>query len=129
MPPLAAITFTVTVQELLAGIEPVIKVTFERFVRAANSVLLQVVRATPTTTKPLGSVSIRGAVRMASVASGLLKVIVSVDVPPALIVAGLNALPSVGWLLAGELTVNVAIAGAVLLPLPVCKTPAASELI
>jgi hypothetical protein len=47
-------------------------------------------------TTPLGKVSTSGAVRVATVASALLKVMVSVETPPASMVAGLKALPSVG---------------------------------
>ena len=44
-------------------------------------------------------------------------------------VAGLKVLPSVGaTMITGVLTVKVATAGAALLPLLVCKAPAASEL-
>ena len=84
--------------------------------------------ACATTTTPLGKVSMSGAVRLAAVAFGLLKVMVRVETPPALMVAGLKALPSVGATPAGALTVKVATAGAALLPLLVCKAPAASEL-
>jgi hypothetical protein len=45
---------------------------------------------------PLGKVSVNGDVRVATVASGLLKVMVRVELPPALMVAGLKALPIVG---------------------------------
>jgi hypothetical protein len=53
---------------------------------------------------------------------------VNVELPPALIVAGLKALPTVGNTSAGVLTVKVAIAGPALLPLPVTNAPAASVL-
>src|SRR5450432_4530559 len=64
-------------------------------------------------TTPLGKVSMSGAVRVATVTSGLLKVTVSVETPPALTVAGLKALPSVGGT-TSEMTVRVAMAGPVL---------------
>ncbi len=56
----------------------------------------QVVLALPVTTSPLGNVSVSGELRVAAETSALLNVIVRVDPPPARIVAGLNALPSVG---------------------------------
>lgn len=128
MPPLAAITGTVTVQEpLLGGIDPPVKVTVAPPV-GAFTVPLQFVLALPATTIPPGNVSVSGAVKMARVVPGLLKVMVRVDISPALIATGLKALPSVGVVITGELTVKVAMAGAVLLPFPVFKAPAANEL-
>lgn len=126
-PPLAAVTVTVTVQKLLAGIEPPVKMTFEPPVVAVTAPP-QVVLGLPATSTPLGNVSVNGAVKLASVASGLLKVRVRVDVPPALIVAGLKALPRAGVTTKGELTVKVEIAEEALLPFPVFNTPAASKL-
>ena len=76
----------------MAGIEPPVKVTVEV---PPSSVPPQVVLRVPETTTPLGNVSVSDA-ELAAVASGLLKVMVRVDVPPALMVAGLKALPSVG---------------------------------
>ena len=85
-----------------------------------------------TTVRPLGNVSMNCADRLAGVALALLKVMVSVENPPALMVAGLKDLPSVGGVttpgVVGVLTVKVATAGAALLPLLVCKAPAGSEL-
>ncbi len=87
----------------------------------------QVVLALPaTTTTPLGNVSVSGAVRVAFVALVLLKVMVSVETPPALMVAGLKALVSFGATLAAGLTVKIAEACAALLPLLVCNAPAGS---
>ena len=84
---------------------------------------------TAAITTPLGKVSMSGAVRLATVLLGLLKVMVRVETPPASMVAGLKVLPSVGAMTtAGVLTVKVATAGAALLPLLVCSAPAASEL-
>src|SRR5581483_4200145 len=80
----------------------------------------------PEITTPLGNVSVSGAVRFAAVLFALLKVMVRVEAQPVLIVAGLKALPSVGAMLV-ETTVKVAMAGAALLPLLVCKAPAAIE--
>jgi hypothetical protein len=88
----------------------------------------QVVLAVPETTTPLGNVSVNGALRVAAVVFALLKVIVRVEVPPAAMVAGLKALPSVGVTIDELLTVRVATAGAALVPLLVTKAPAASEL-
>lgn len=125
---MAAVTGTVTVQVLLAGIEfPAAKITVEPPVGAVT-VPLQVVLALPETTIPAGNVSVSGAVKLATVMAGLLNVMVRVDMSPALIAVGLKALPSVGVMIPGALTVKVAMAKAVLLPFPVCKAPAANEL-
>ena len=59
---------------------------------------------------------------------GLVKVIVSVETPPGLIVLGVKDLLNVTGILAGVLTVKVATAGPALLPLLVCKAPAVSVL-
>ena len=93
------------------------------------TVPLQVVLATPVTLSPAGSVSTSGAVSTAGVALALLSVSVSVDVPPWAMVAGVNDLPRVGAAGPAGMTVRVATAGAVLLPLEVCKAPTARELI
>ena len=92
LPAFAAVTFTVTVQEPVAGIDPPVKVTVEP---TAVTVPPQVVLALPATITPIGKVSVTDA-ELAAVASGLLKVIVSSDVAPAPMVAGLNALASEG---------------------------------
>jgi hypothetical protein len=81
----------------------------------------------PATSTPLGNVSVSGAVRLAIVLLGLFKVMVSVEVPPAEMVAGLKDLFSVGATLTAR-TVKVATAGAALLPMLVCKAPGASAL-
>ena len=86
---------------------------------------MQVELTLPAIDTPLGNVSVSGAVRLA-MAPALLSVMVSVEIPPASIVAGLKALPSVTP--EGVETVKVAKAGAALLPWLVCKAPAASEL-
>ena len=69
------------------------------------------------------------AVRLATVLLGLVKVMVRVETPPALMVAGLKDLVSTGAMITevGR-TVKVASAGAALTPLLVCKAPAGSEL-
>jgi len=111
------------VQELFAWMEPPVKVIVDAVV---ESVPLQVVAALPDTTTPLGKLSVRGALSVATVAPALVNVIVRVEMPPALMVAALKALPSVTA--EGVETVKVATAGAALLPPMVCKAPAASEL-
>ena len=93
MPPLAAVTATITVQEPFAGIEPPVKVTLDA---VDATVPPQLVPGVPAIVTPLGRVSVNGAVRLAAVAAALLKVIVRVEIPPASMVAGLKALPSVG---------------------------------
>jgi len=111
--------------ELPAGIEPPVNVTAEA-PPLAVSVPPQVLPALPETATPLGNVSVSGVVRLAGVEPALLKVIVRTETPPALMVAGLKALPSV--IGDGVETVNVATAGAAFFPLLVIKSPAASVL-
>jgi len=81
------------VHEPLAGIAPPVNVTDD-----APEVTdpLHVVLGAPLTVNPLGNVSVNGLVMLAAEAFALLKVIVSVEDPPALMVAGLKALPTVG---------------------------------
>jgi hypothetical protein len=79
----------------LTGILPPVRVTTE-LPAVAVSAPPHVVVPPPETSRPLGSVSVNGALRLAAVVLGLLKVIVRVEVPPALMVAGLKALLSVG---------------------------------
>ena len=126
-----AVTFTVTVQEVLAGIdEPADRVTVEVPGPAVIWPPPQVLPALEglATTKPGGRVSISAELRMATVeVSGLLKVMVSFEVLPALMVAGVKALPSIGAATSG-VTVKVAKPGVALLPLVVSKALAASEL-
>jgi len=124
LPPVAAVTGTVMVHDPLAGIDPPVKVTDE-----ALNVMLpphELVGVEEIVT-PAGKVSVRGDVMLAALALGLLNVIVRVEAPPALMVAGLNALASVGAD-PGALTVKVATTGAALLPLLVTKAPAGIEL-
>ncbi len=113
-------------QEPLAGIAPLVNVTFEE-PWSAVTVPPQVVEALPETSIPSGSLSTSGAVRWAIVALGLFKVIARVETPPAEIVAGLNVLLSVGAIATGT-TIKVATAGATLMPWLVCNEPAGSEL-
>lgn len=110
-------------QEPLTGIVPPVRVTVELVVDAVPP---HVVVALPEVSKPAGMVSVRGAVIVAAVPA-LLSVSVSVERPPTTIVAGLKAFPRVTPV--GDETVSVAMAGPALLPLLVCRTPAASELI
>lgn len=119
-------TGTVIVQEPLAGIPPPLKVTVA-LPAAADKVPPQVVLPEPETTTPDGKLSVSGAVSFAIVASGLVKVIVTVEAVPAFTVVGLKALLSEGAR-APQRTVRVATAGELLLPLLVCSAPAASEL-
>ena len=81
-------------------------------------------------TIPSKSLSMSDAVRLAAVALGLLKVMVSVETPPTtLIVAGLKALASVGGTKGTAITTNVVIAGAVFAPLLVLKAMGGSVLV
>ena len=96
MPPPEAVTFTVTVQEPLAGIEPPVRVTVELPALAASVPPHVVLAVLPNTTTPLGNVSVSGALRLAAVLLVLLKVRVRVETPPALTVAGPKALLIVG---------------------------------
>jgi len=89
----------------------------------------QVVLPPADTITPLGSVSIRGADRPEADPVELLRVRVTVEVPPAVMDVGLNSLPSVGGATTMGTTVKVATAGAALLPVVVSSAPAASELI
>ena len=122
LPPPGAVTSTVTVQEPLIGIQPPVKVTVELPRTAVTVPPAHVVPAPPETTTPMGNVSTSGAVSVATVVFGLLKVMVRVETPPAGMAAGLKDLLSVGGTLASG-TVKVAMAGAALLPLLVCNAP------
>jgi hypothetical protein len=75
-------------------------------------------------TTPPVKVSVSAAVRVAALPFALPSVMVSVETPGALMVAGLKALLSVTVVL----TANVAVAAALLLPLLVCKALAGSVL-
>jgi len=55
-----------------------------------------VVLALPEITTPAGNVSVSGALRLSAVVPELLNVMVSVEIPPSVIVAGLKAFPNVG---------------------------------
>ena len=137
MPPRGAVTCTVTLQELLAGIDlPVGKVTV---VPPAVAVTVvpppQVVPALSgfAITTPLGNVSMSGAVRVAAALLAFVKVMVRVEtplrLPPFPEGMGFGLKPFVSVIgTAGVMTVKVAAAGAALLPLLVCKAPASSVL-
>ena len=118
------VTFTVTVQEPLAGIEPPVKVTLDVPVVAVPP---QLELALPETSMPLGNVSVSGPVRPAAMLFGLVNVMVRVEIPPDVMAAGIKDLRRTGETL--EVTVNVALAVAVLPPLLVSSAPTASVLI
>jgi hypothetical protein len=111
----------------LAGIVPPVNVTFGSPVLPVR-VPPQVVVAVPESTIPLGKVSTSGDERVAALLLGFVNVMVREEDPPALIVEGLKDLLSVGGVAGIELTVKVATAAPVLLPLLVCNEPAGSEL-
>ena len=99
LPGLAAITCTLTVQEPLAGIAPPVSVTDE-LPASAVTVPPQVLLAfgVGATSTPVGRLSTRGEFRLAIVSLPLFNVSVRVEIPPAVIVAGLNAFRSlVEW--------------------------------
>src|SRR5580658_402233 len=79
---------------------PPVKVTTDRPI-VALTVPPQVVLAFPETDMPLGNVSVRTDVMLAAVLSGLLKVRVSVELPPAVIEGLLKDLASTGGALTG----------------------------
>jgi hypothetical protein len=114
------------VQELLAGIEPS-NVTVEVLV-LTMSVTQVLVGVPEATVKPVGNVSTRGVLKVTELAFRFVNVIVRVASSPAVMLAGLKALLTVGGTIPGVLTVKVATAGAALGPLLVVKVPAASEL-
>ena len=118
-----AVTFTVTVQEPLAGTEPPVNVTVDALIVVIPA---QVLLALPETSKPTGNVSVSGAVSAAAMLFGLVNVMVRVEIPPDVMAAGLKDLRSVGETF--EVTVNVAPADAVLAPLLVLSTPTANVL-
>jgi hypothetical protein len=96
LPPAGAVTVAVTVQEPSAGIVPPVKVSVEVVSVATPAVQLVAGAGAAEITTPLGIVSRSGAVRTAGMALAFDKVITSVEVPPALIVAGVKDLPTVG---------------------------------
>ena len=125
LPPMAPVTFTVTVQEPFAGMDPPIRVTLDTSTVTEPP---QVLLLPPEVNRPLGKVSVSGAVRVAMLLLGLIKVIVRVEVPPEGMVTGEKVLLTNGAEGVAGMTVKVAAAGAVLFPLLVCNDPIASEL-
>jgi len=109
-------------QEPLAGIAPPVKVMCE-LPCTAVSVPPQLVLAPPETMMPLGNVSVNGAVSIAAVLLGLVRVIVRFEVPPELMVAGLKALTTLGGMPAELLTVKVETVPTALVPVVVCSVP------
>jgi len=85
----------------LAGIDPPVSFTLDGVVLTMP--LTQVVLAfgVAATNTPLGNVSVSGAIMLAGALFALLKVIVIVEVPPAVMVAGVKDLPTVGLPVAG----------------------------
>src|ERR1700676_1345394 len=113
LPATGAVTCAVTVQEPLAGIAPSVRPTTEGPMTnhsgednasartlpaecAASESIQLLLTLLAITSRPLGNVSMNCAVRLAGVLLALLKVMVRVETPPALILAGLKDLPSVG---------------------------------
>lgn len=95
LPAAGAVTFTVTVQEPLVGIVPPVNITVELPV-APVRVPPQVVVPGAETVTPVGSESTSGEVKLAALPLALLKVMVRTEVPPAVMLAGLKALLTVG---------------------------------
>lgn len=122
--PQFAVTFTVRLQELLAGMEPPVKVTLET---STVAVPPQVLLALPEMIIPVGKESVSGAVSVAAVLLRFRKVIVRVESPPAITVAGLNDLSRMGGVVA--ISIKVAPAAATLLPLLVSSAPTVSVLL
>ena len=117
--PQSAVTPTVTVQEALAGIHPPVKVTTPPPFGAVT-IPPHVVLALPLMVSPSGNWSVSGAVSASTPALLLLRVRVRVDIPCAVMLEGLNDLPSVGGTSTGGATgvaIKVATAGAVFIPL------------
>lgn len=131
-----AVTFTLIVQvpavmPVPAGIAPPVKVTVvPPGVAVTTPPQVETALGVAAITTPGGKVSVSGAVKVATRVFGLDKVIVSVEIPPAVIEAGLKALLTVGGMGGGGgTTVKVALAAPLLLPLLVCKAPAGSVLV
>lgn len=108
--------------------EPPVKVTAEPPAGAAIVPPQVLVALLPDTVNPIGSVSVNGAVSDATVSLVLVKVMVSVETPPALMRAGLNALLTSG-VAEAVVTVRLATAGLALLPLLVSRAPTPIELV
>src|SRR6476469_4167959 len=95
------VTGTVTVQDPLAGIEPPVNVIFVAPFTAVTTPP-HVLVAVPFTTMSSGNWSTSGLVILSIVLTELCSVSVRLDVAPILIVAGVNALVSVGAMTAGD---------------------------
>lgn len=117
-----AATWSVILQDPLAGIAPPVNVTCE-LPATALSDPPQLVLAPPETTMPLGKVSVNGSVNVAMVLFGFVRVMFTVEIPPELITIGLNVFPTLGGIPAELEMVNVATVPTVLVPLVVCNTP------
>ena len=126
LPPFAAVTYTVTVHESLAGIVPPVKVAVVAPGLPEYIPPQVVLPPWLAITRPLGRLSTSGAVRSASVLLELVRVIVRIETSPALMWVGLKAL--VSEILAMALTVKVATETPALMPLLVTRAPAAREL-
>ena len=118
---------SVTLQEPLAGMEPPVKVTCELPLTAV-SVPPQLVVAPPETIMPLGNTSVKGAVNVAAVVFGFVRVMFRTDVPPERMVTGLNVLLTLGGVPAEVLTVRVETVPTVFVPVVACSVPAPMEL-
>jgi hypothetical protein len=100
LPPLGAVTFTVSVQKpgvatLPPGTVPVGKVTAEPpGIAVGTPPQLVATFGVPAITKPAGKSSVNGAVRVTAVELVLVRVIVRVETPPAAMVDGLKTLKS-----------------------------------
>ena len=81
---------------LPAGIVPPVKVTVVSRDRGGRTARRRWLRSVRRSRTPLGKVSVSGRESRRPMAFGLVNVMVRVEVPPALMVAGLKALPSVG---------------------------------
>jgi hypothetical protein len=98
LPGPAAVTSTLTVQEPFAGIDaPLLRVMDELPGSAVTTPPhVSTSFGVDATTTPVGRLSTSAEVRPAAVSLALFKVRVSFEFPPALTVAGLKALPTVG---------------------------------
>ena len=89
---------------------------------------LHVVLGAPETVILLFKLSVSGAVRLVTSAAVLYRVIVKVAFAPESMYPGAKLLRSSGALACVALTINVALAAAELVPLPVCNAPAGNVL-
>jgi hypothetical protein len=115
----------VTVQLPAAGIVPPVSTTAVEPLLPVT-VPPQVVLPGAETVIPLGNASTKGADNVPAILLALLRVRVSVELPPAVTLAGLKDFLSDGTTMG--VTVKVATAAATLLPLLVVRAPPAREL-